>query len=278
MDPESYMRVTPADIHDRYADLRIIHPQAESAMERSMRLYGQMTPVILGRVEEAYEMVDGFKRLRAARKLGLQTLLAKVIPGNVRAMKAAIIHFNARSHTMADLETGMVIRSLHRQEGLSQVEIAVLLGRHKSFVCRRLRMVEELSEEVIEHLKLGLINLTIGRELSRLPRGNQALALKSVIKYRLNSAETSRLVNRVLSSPSRDHRTMLHLPDEILRDRPPEGPRHCGFTGRLIKMEAYLTALSDAQLGRFRRDTALCMIGRIETALCDIRNRLEAQC
>ena len=91
-----------------------------------------------------------------------------------------------------------MIRSLHREDGLSQVEIAALLGRHKSFVCRRLRMVEALSDEVIDHLKLGLINMTIGRELSRLPRGNQALALRTVIKYRLDCAETCRLVSQVL--------------------------------------------------------------------------------
>jgi hypothetical protein len=274
MDPVPHMKVAPADIHERYANLRIIWPQAESAMERSLRLYGQMAPVILGRVEDAYEMVDGFKRLRAARKLGLETLCARIFPGGARAMKAAIIHFNTRSRTMAELETGMVIRSLHREDGLSQVEIAALLGRHKSFVCRRLRMVEELSEEVIEHLKLGLINMTIGRELSRLPRGNQAPALRTVIKYRLDCAETCRLVSRVLSRPSWDHGIMLHFPEEILMNRQPERPRVSGFMGRLFKMEAYLASVSDAELKKCRREETLATIGMIVSALSEIEKRL----
>lgn len=278
MDPVPYITVAPADIGDRYADLRIVQPQAEGAMERSLRLYGQMMPVILGRLDDGYEMVDGFKRLRAARKLGLPTLSARIFPGGARAMKAAIIHFNARTRTMADLETGMVIRSLHREDGMSQVEIAALLGRHKSFVCRRLRMVEELSDEVIEHLKLGLINMTIGRELSRLPCGNQALALRTVIKYRLDCAETCRMVSRVLSHPSWDHGIMLHFPEDILMERQPNPPRVSGFMGKLFKMESYLTSLSEEELKKCRREEALPAIGRIVSALSGIKKRLGGGC
>ena len=36
-----------------------------------------------------------------------------------------------------------------------------------------LQLVEKFSGDVIDHLKLGLINITIGRELARLPAGNQ---------------------------------------------------------------------------------------------------------
>lgn len=274
MDPVPYIKVAPADIRDRYADLRIVAPQADGAMERSLRLYGQMMPVILGHLENGYEMVDGFKRLRAARKLGMPTLSARVLSGGARAMKAAIIHFNTRSRTMADLETGMVIRSLHREDGMSQVEIAALLGRHKSFVCRRLRMVEELSDEVIEHLKLGLINMTIGRELSRLPHGNQALALRTVIKYRLDCAETCRMVGRVLSHPSWEHENMLHFPEDILMARQPDPPWVPGVMGRLFKMERYLTLVTDADLKKCPREEAICAIGRIVSVLSDIEKRL----
>lgn len=277
MDPVPYMTVALANIGERYADLRIIQPQAESAMERSLRLYGQMTPVIIGCAEDSsYEMVDGFKRLRAARKLELNTLYARIFPGGTRAMKAAIIHFNTKARTMAELETGMVIRSLHREDGLSQVEIAALLGRHKSFVCRRLRMVETLSDEVLEHLKLGLINMTTGRELSRLPQGNQALALRTVIKYRLNCAETCRLISMVLKEPRWNHEAILHFPEPILTDRQPERPWGSGLLGRLCKMEVYLATLSAAELKKCPRESALAVIDRVFVALSGIRERLGA--
>ncbi len=282
MEPIPYMKVSVADIGDRYAELRIIQPQAEGAMERSLRLYGQMTPVILGRGEKSvYEMVDGFKRLRAGRKLGFSTLDARIFQGGRRALKAAIIHLNNESRTIAELEAGMVIRSLHREDGLSQVEIGVLLGRHKSFVCRRLRMAEALSDEVLDHLKLGLISMTIGRELARLPRGNQALALRTVIKHRLTSRETSRMVGMALSRPGWDHDAILRFPEEILTDRQPPvppGARGYGLLGKLARMELSLATVSDAELQKYRREELLPLIERIFTALSDVRKRLEASC
>ncbi len=48
-----------------------------------------------------------------------------------------MIHLNMKGKTIADLEKGMVIHSLHREDGLSQVQIAKLLDRHKSWEGRR---------------------------------------------------------------------------------------------------------------------------------------------
>ena len=43
----------------------------------------------------------------------------------------------------------------------------------KAWVSRRISLIERLCEEVIEHIRLGLCSASIGRELARLPRGNQ---------------------------------------------------------------------------------------------------------
>ena len=86
-----------------------------------MSRYGQLTPVVIGAsCDDRYEMVDGFKRLRAGRKLGYSGLQARVMSGSERVMKAAIIHLNTQVRTIADLETALVIQSLCRKNGLSQ--------------------------------------------------------------------------------------------------------------------------------------------------------------
>ena len=119
MSDSSYITPLLGDIGERFADLRIIQPAAEKAMERSMQRYGQLTPVVVGQQVGQYEMVDGFKRLRAGRKLGYESLQARVMPGGRRAMKAAIIYLNTKARTLADIESAMVIRSLYREDHLS---------------------------------------------------------------------------------------------------------------------------------------------------------------
>jgi ParB/RepB/Spo0J family partition protein len=276
MGNDHYIQAPLSQIAESWAQLRIIYPQAEKAMERSMRVYGQMTPVVICRkTASTYEMIDGFKRLRAGRKLGYTTLEAKIYPGGRRACKAAIIHLNTKARTIADLETGMVIRSLCRQDALSQVQVAALLGRHKSFVCRRLQLVEKLSEAVLDHLKLGLINITTARELARLPSGNQQKALSTIIKHRFTSAEAGRLVSLLLSQPRWNHDSICYLPEPILADRQPDPPpAKTHLYARLLKMEVYLTSVSDQVIKKSRHDALIATIKRVEKALSVIQKRL----
>ena len=44
-----------------------------------------------------------------------------------------------------------------REDGLSQVEVAELLGRHKSWVCRRLALIERLGSKARDELRVGLL-------------------------------------------------------------------------------------------------------------------------
>jgi len=275
-----YMMIPVDKIGQRYSELRIIDPRAEKAMQRSMQFYGQMTPVVVCQTEKHPEMIDGFKRLRAAIMLNFTKLSARIFPGRIRAAKAAMIQLNIKARTISDLETAMVIRSLHRENGLAQVEIAVLLGRHKSWVCRRLSMVEHLSEEIVEHLKLGLITMTIGRELARLPRGNQPGALQTILKYHFDSRETSRLITLLLKEPRWNHDAILRFPESILEDRHPDPPsrsKEPSIASKLIKLEIWMKATTHKQLDHVsmpERNRMLSVMDRIETIFDGIRKQL----
>ena len=67
-----------------YRRYRLPDPEAEADMVGSLRRYGQLTPVVVCRREETHEILDGFKRLAAARALGLETLR----PGSGRPTSA----------------------------------------------------------------------------------------------------------------------------------------------------------------------------------------------
>jgi ParB/RepB/Spo0J family partition protein len=211
-----------ARIGKRYADLRIVKPRAEAAMEKSMRQCGQIQPVVCVAQGEGFELIDGFKRLRAMQKLGGHALSARVVEEQpARVCKTLMVQLNQRSLSISELEEARVIASLHREENLKQVEIAVLFGRDKSWVSRRLALVELLHEEVEMHIQLGLLPQVCGRELSRLPRGNQAQTLKCVLKHHLTSRQTAKLTRYLLSRPRWEYDVILHSPWEVLGDDSP---------------------------------------------------------
>jgi ParB family transcriptional regulator, chromosome partitioning protein len=205
---------------EKYGSLRFVNPRADEVMLQSMQRYGQLTPVVCARMS-SYELIDGFKRLRACRRIGKETLKARILEATERVCKAAIIQLN-RLRPIRELEEAMVLSSLHREDGLTQTEIAVLLGRHKSWVSRRIALIEKLCEEVLDDIRLGLLSATTGRELATLPRGNQKEIAATLIKHRLSTREAAKLVAYLVSRPRWEQSIILARPWEVVEPKEPK--------------------------------------------------------
>lgn len=205
-------------IGERFQGLRIVDPSAERTMLDSMRQYGQLTPVVVCRFEPQGkdELLDGFKRLRAARRLSLRELAVSRLEMGPRACKAAILQLNRVGRNISSMEEALVVHSLCHDDGLSQVEIAGLLGRHKSWVSRRVALIARLSEEAQERIKLGLLPASLGAELARLQRCNQLQVLESIKSHHLTWRETRKVVAALLSRPQSSWEALLRDPRGIL--------------------------------------------------------------
>jgi ParB-like chromosome segregation protein Spo0J len=97
-------------------------------------------------------------------------------------------------------EQGLIVRSLVHDHGMSQKEVARVLRQSHSWVCRRLSLIERLLPEVQDALRMGTITVSHGRELVKLPRGNQGQALEVVMRERLTSRECAIVVERLLKA------------------------------------------------------------------------------
>lgn len=230
-------------IKENYGRFRLIQPRKEGSMVKSLERFGQLSPVVVAVEDKGrHELIDGFKRLRALRKLGRDHVRARVMEGHARVLKAAMIQLNREGHSIMDMEEALVMHSLYREEGLNQVEIGVLVGRHKSWVCRRIGLVEKLVPEVVEHLRLGLIGVSLSRELIRLPRGNQKDVMECVLKNSLNSRQTRRLVDMALKHPRINRDLILLIAQQIQEDRTPpdstpKAPSASAFDTALMGLE-----------------------------------------
>jgi hypothetical protein len=129
------------------------------------------------------------------------------------------------------MEEALVVQSLHREDGLTQMEIAILIGRDKSWVSRRISLIERLSEDVQEDIRLGLISVITGRELAKLPRGNQKEAAEAIFKRRYTTREATKLIGYLLSRPRWEYSAILTRPWEVVESRP---SRPKGLGAKLI--------------------------------------------
>ena len=248
-----------ADVGEHFARYRLRSPAMERALEASLRRYGQMSPVVVFRWHERYELVDGFKRLAAARAVReLPSLWARVIEADERSAKAALYSLNRVSGKPSELEEAWIVHALVRDDGLPQVEVAELLGRHKSWVCRRLALIEKLGEPAKEELKVGLLSPTCARQLVRLPPGNQPALLEVIRREALTVHELEGVVELIQRAPSRDlQQYILDAPREALSQAdgvrlPSRDPRLSGIGNQvwrrlglllemLARMDGWLT-------------------------------------
>jgi len=210
--PEA-MNMSIGSIGERFAPLRIVDPAAERTMLYSMQKYGQLTPLVLCRSAAGeQELLDGFKRLRAARQLGFKELSVRSLEVSLRAGKAAMLQLNRVGRAICGMEEALVVHSLCHEDGLTQVEIALLLGRHKSWVCRRLALIERLSDEAQQSIRLGLLPPSLGAELARLQRCNQQGLLAAIGEQGLSWRETRQVVDALLNKPRIEHEAILRNP------------------------------------------------------------------
>jgi ParB-like chromosome segregation protein Spo0J len=206
------------EIGEHYGRYRLHVPEAERAMARSLERYGQLSPVVVCRRQDRYELIDGFKRLGAARGLAqLPHLSARLMEADERTVKAAIYGLNRAGGRTRELEEAWIIQALVREDGMSQVEVAELLGRHKSWVCRRLALIERLGPKAREELRVGLLTPTAARQIVRLPEGNQAEVLEAIRREALSSAELGGVVELWLGcAERRQQEYLLAHPREAL--------------------------------------------------------------
>lgn len=195
MAPESIKLEKIREWSNKY---RLLQPDSVRNMAASLQSVGQLQPIILQKEDEVYNLIDGIKRFRAAEELGLGEISSLVFEVDTAMAKAMIIHYNRQGSSLSMYEQGLIISSLVKDHSISQKEVSRMLRQSHSWVCRRLGMIDRLMPEVQDEICMGSISLSHGRELVKLPRGNQADALKVVIRERLTSRECAIVVDRVL--------------------------------------------------------------------------------
>jgi len=148
------------DLHQldrKYEGLKVRNRREEAKLLASLESQGQKLPVVVVRGEaEAtpFVVIDGFKRVRAAGRLGLDQVECSVWEhGEADALM--VMHSLQRPRGRSSLEDAYLIRVLHEEHGLSQAAIAQRLGRTQSWVSRRLALVRELPEWLQQHIRKG---------------------------------------------------------------------------------------------------------------------------
>jgi ParB/RepB/Spo0J family partition protein len=151
----------------------------------SMKQNGQLEPVLLRPAETTevgeYQVVFGERRYRAAKKAGLETLLAIVRDVSDDQVLELQVEENNQREEPHPLDEAEGFAELV-QRGRTVGQIAERLGRDPSYVAKRLALLQ-LGKEVKEAFDDERITFSVALLLARVPdKKIQAEALESVLQ------------------------------------------------------------------------------------------------
>jgi len=148
---------------------RRFEPEASAGLAASIRLEGVLQPIVVRRRDEGgFELIAGERRWRAARTAGVPTLPAVVRIADDRDSLLLGLVENVAREQLSPVEEARAYASLVDEFELSLGDVAERVGRSKSAVSNRLRLLE-LPEEVLWMLARGDMTEGHARAVLSLP-------------------------------------------------------------------------------------------------------------
>lgn len=201
----------------RFADARLLEPQAIDALARSIEACGQLIACIVVPEEGSNRLilVDGYRRILALRRLGRDTACVQSWRCNLaQALLTVLARANARP--FAALEEALLLRELVHGQGLSEREVARRSGRDVSWVSRRLGLVCALPDALLVAVRKGALSTWAAtRVLAPLARANTVHAtqlLAALSSSPLSSRELHTWFQHYLSTPRAARERMVSHP------------------------------------------------------------------
>lgn len=127
---------------------------------------GQWNPIIVRpRDDGQYDVVSGHYRTAAAKQLGWDEIEANV--KNVEDDEADFLALktNLIREGMSNAEQGSVLLNIMQTYDMTQSDVADELGKHQSWVSRRVKAASELHSDIIEAIEEGDISESVGMEV-----------------------------------------------------------------------------------------------------------------
>lgn len=138
----------------RYEGYRMRNPALEARLLASIAQRGIEEPLEGVDIKEGSVLLNGFKRYRCARKLGIG-LAPYASLGEDEALGIMNLLRVSNNKSLSILEQSRFIDELRKFHKMSVAEIATELSRSKSWVSMRLGLIGEMSEKVREKMFSG---------------------------------------------------------------------------------------------------------------------------
>uniref|UniRef100_A0A7C4YD08 ParB/RepB/Spo0J family partition protein n=1 Tax=candidate division WOR-3 bacterium TaxID=2052148 RepID=A0A7C4YD08_UNCW3 len=169
-------------IHSPLQPRSNIDEESLKELTASIKEKGVLQPVLVRRNGENYELVYGHRRFEAAKRAGLNEIPAIVKELSDREVIEIAIIENIQREDLNPIDEAIAYKKLIEEFGLSHEEIAERVGKNRSTISNKLRLLN-LPQKVQDALKNNLITEGHARPLLSMKNEEKILKeLENIIK------------------------------------------------------------------------------------------------
>jgi ParB family transcriptional regulator, chromosome partitioning protein len=150
---------------------REFEPAELAELEASLKASGLIQPITVRRRGEAFELIAGERRLRAATNLGWTDISAIIRDFDDRTMLVLALVENLQRTNLNAIEEARGYRRLIDEFRLTQQQVADAIGKDRTTVTNLLRVLT-LPEQVQQMVEQGVLSLGHARALLSLGAAN----------------------------------------------------------------------------------------------------------
>lgn len=136
-------------------------------LKASIKSIGQQNPIVVRYASGGYQVISGFRRVKAIRESGLSKVKAVVYEGidNKKAHEISIAENMAR-RSLTDLDVVMTVKRMREQEEMTNGEVARIFNRDIRTI-QRFLVVANASDKIKKALEKGMITISQAYEAIR---------------------------------------------------------------------------------------------------------------
>ena len=181
-----------------YQPRRQFDPAELAELEASLKASGLLQPITVRRQGDAFELIAGERRLRAATNLGWTEISAIVRDFDDRTMLVLALVENLQRSNLNAIEEARGYRKLIEEFRLTQQQVAEAVGKDRTTVTNLLRVLS-LPDKVQQMVEGGAISTGHARALLALNDAQHSLRLANeTVDQALSVRELERRVRELI--------------------------------------------------------------------------------
>ena len=200
-------------VRNRHQPRKVFHENEIKQLADSIDENGQISPIVVRKMGEKFELIVGERRWRATQLLKKDTIDAVIIDADEKTSAILSIVENVQREDLNSMEEAESLLRLVNEFGMSHDDVSKYISKSRTHVTNLIRL-NDLTDYGKEQLRMGTITMGHARAVLTLSPDEQSTILREAVRKNLSVRAVENLVK-----PNAKYQSKNKDPDTAILER-----------------------------------------------------------